>query len=121
MVFCYNNGTFTKGVNMKRLALVAALALTVSTQALAWGDREQGILTGIAGYWLYQKLDQAGKPQGAPQAVPNYPPPPAVVYGNPNPYGVQPNPYLQRHPPTCRMESLFNGAGHFIGQYRMCD
>lgn len=106
---------------MKRLALVAALALTVSTQALAWGDREQGILTGIAGYWLYQKLDQAGKPQGAPQAVPNYPPPPAVVYGNPNPYGVQPNPYLQRHPPTCRMESLFNGAGHFIGQYRMCD
>ena len=32
------------------------LALSIASPALAWGDREQGILTGVAGYWLFDKF-----------------------------------------------------------------
>lgn len=42
-----------------KTALAAATAFSIgltSTPALAWGDREQGIVTGIAGTLLYQHI-----------------------------------------------------------------
>ena len=44
-----------------KTALAAATALSIgltSTPALAWGDREQGIVTGIAGTLLYQHIQR---------------------------------------------------------------
>lgn len=71
-----------------KLAAVALIGSLVSAPALAWGDREQGILGGIAGYWLYQQLTQP-KVYGntnPPQVPPTYPsyggamPPPPIIY-----------------------------------------
>ena len=48
---------------MKNITL--AFILTVfSTQSFAWGDKEQGILTGVVGTWLFNKITQHN---------PNYP------------------------------------------------
>jgi len=46
-------------------AVVAALALGVSVNASAWGDKEQGILIGIAGTLLGQELIQNHRHHGA--------------------------------------------------------
>lgn len=44
------------------LALTAlALNMLIATQARAWGDREQGIVTGIAATLLWQKLSAAAE------------------------------------------------------------
>ena len=43
-------------------ASVIALSL-VSTNAFAWGAREQGIVTGVAGLWVFQQLQKAGEQQ----------------------------------------------------------
>lgn len=53
---------------MKKL-ITAATAVILSTSAMAWGDREQGVLTGILGTILWQKIDQNGKPQGEPVVI----------------------------------------------------
>lgn len=44
--------------------LLTALALNmlITTQALALGEREQGILAGVAGVLLWQKIDQRARP-----------------------------------------------------------
>lgn len=45
---------------MKKL-IIAALAASLSTSALAWGDREQGALAGIAGTLLIQEIIKDNK------------------------------------------------------------
>lgn len=45
---------------MRRLIAVI-LTMTMSTAALAWGDREQGVLLGAAGVILWNKLNQAAE------------------------------------------------------------
>lgn len=100
---------------MKRLATAALLTMMVSTSALAWGPREQGILTGIAGYWLYQKLDDAGRPRGP---TVQYQQPPVVVMQQP-PMQVQPQP-LPQALPQCRSEATYNQSGDFLGYQLWC-
>jgi len=39
-------------------ALITALGFSASTPALAWGEREQGILTGIVGLHIWNKLHE---------------------------------------------------------------
>ena len=71
---------------MKKLIFV--LVATFSIQAHAWGDREQGILSGAAGVILLQKLFQEPQHQHAPQysqppghrIYTIHPPPPRPVY-----------------------------------------
>lgn len=43
-----------------------------------------------------------------------------IVQANPDPFGIQPNPYLTWYPPTCRIEYVFDGAGARIGQQEIC-
>lgn len=62
---------------MRKLIVATVLALT-AIHAQAWGDREQGIVAGIAGTLLLQRLTQ---PQYAP---PVYTHPPVVQ--TPPPY-----------------------------------
>lgn len=80
--------------------LAGLLALAISSPAFAWGDREQGILTGIAGYWLFDKFRNMPQQQPQPRVygggvynggvygggVGMYPPtvPPQQPYAGPN-------------------------------------
>lgn len=81
---------------LPRTALAAATALSVAltsaAPALAWGDREQGIVTGIAGTLLIQGIarDMDGnghrRPPADPQPYPDpYPPRPGYGYPPPPP------------------------------------
>ena len=45
---------------MKKV-LMTLLVASLATPAFAWGPREQGILTGVAGLWVFQQLDKAGR------------------------------------------------------------
>jgi peptidoglycan hydrolase-like protein with peptidoglycan-binding domain len=52
-----------------KTALAAATALSIgltAAPALAWGDREQGIVTGIAGTLLYQHVQREGRDHRQP-------------------------------------------------------
>jgi hypothetical protein len=44
-------------------ALITTLGFSVATPALAWGEREQGILTGIVGLHIWNKLHERSEPQ----------------------------------------------------------
>ena len=78
---------------MKKVIAGLLVSMMFSTSAMAWGEREQGILAGVAGLWIFQQLDKAGKPQQ----------PPVVVYQNPPVYQQAPvyqNPPVQVTPPV---------------------
>ena len=64
---------------MKKFIAITALAATVATAsspAMAWGDREQGILTGIVGTIIFQDI-QRNRQQVYQQ--------PQVIYQQPAP------------------------------------
>lgn len=63
-----------KKVIVSAVVVVSALA---SASAHAWGPREQGIVAGAAGLWIFQQLNKAGQPQ---QVIVQQPP---VVYQQP--------------------------------------
>jgi hypothetical protein len=80
-------------MKMKKVIAGLLVSMMFSTSAMAWGEREQGILAGVAGLWIFQQLDKAGKPQQ----------PPVVVYQNPPVYQQAPvyqNPPVQVTPPV---------------------
>jgi len=47
---------------MIKKIVATALALTLAAPAMAWGDREQGILTGIGALLLLQNLNRQNAP-----------------------------------------------------------
>ena len=55
---------------MKKIIVAAALAATVSTPALAWGEKEQGIVAGIIGTLILQDIAQGGNGGYHPQPAP---------------------------------------------------
>ena len=61
---------------MKKLIAITALAATISSPAMAWGDREQGILTGIVGTLIIQDIQRGNTQQGTvvqqPQVINNH-------------------------------------------------
>ena len=71
---------------MKKILAILALAAATITPAHAWGDREQGMLAGIAATLIYQHIAQ-----GHAGAVPPVMPP--VAYPQPQAY-----PYPQHYP-----------------------
>lgn len=62
----------------KALVSLAVIGSLVSAPAFAWGPREQGILTGVAGLWVYQQLTRP--PVTVVQQQPVVVAPPPVVY-----------------------------------------
>lgn len=87
---------------MKKLILALTVGMFVSTSALAWGPREQGIVTGVAGLWIFQQLQRAGQPQQPPVVVYQQPP---VIYQAPPaqmtpPVVVQPQQFCEWTPVT---------------------
>lgn len=64
---------------MRKLIAATLLAATVSTPALAWGDREQAALAGtVIGYVIGQQQNQ---PRPYVQPAPVYQQPPVYVPG----------------------------------------
>lgn len=41
-----------------KLLVVALITILFSSTVMAWGDREQGIISGIAGLWIFQQLSR---------------------------------------------------------------
>ena len=75
---------------MKKLLAAVAIATTlVSTPALAWGDREQGILTGII---IGEVWDHLKEKKSYPQVIHS----PVVVMPEHNPYNSPRRPGYSR-------------------------
>lgn len=94
---------------MKKL-IVSLLLATASVPALAWGEREQGILAGIAGTILLQNITRGdANIQIAPQVVVPYQPYhshyPYYQHNRHNHYRHYPRvdvyPYIEPRGPVC--------------------
>lgn len=87
--------TFRK--NALTAAVALAIGLTPAAPALAWGDREQGALTGIAGTLLLQSILRDLEKNRAPRPQP-YPQPYPYPYPQPQPpHGHRPPPVYEEH------------------------
>jgi len=73
-------------------ALVGLSISLIMSSAQAWGEREQGVLQGLAGAWLLGRMLQNNEPQQPPPVVVQ-PPPPVYVYPSPPVYYRQPQCY----------------------------
>ena len=100
---------------MKSLrAIIAGLLITSSsTPALAWGDREQGILAGIAGVWLFNQLTRDDQRPTQPAQ------PPSVVY-QPAPVYVYPEPPVYVHRPRCHYFPVVDQFGRVMYYRQHC-
>jgi len=92
-----------KGLQMKKItSLVVASIIAMASYAPAanaWGPREQGIITGVAGLWVYQQLS---KP---PVTV--YQQPPVIVQQPPQViYQQQPPVVYQQQRQVCRTDYI---------------
>lgn len=69
---------------MKKYIVAVLVCLSFSSSAFAWGPREQGVLSGVAGLWVFQQLQRAGQPQviyqQTPPVYPVYQQAPPVIY-----------------------------------------
>jgi len=79
---------------MKTSAKIIAGILLSSTVTVAhaWGEREQGILQGLAGAWILGRMLQPNEPQQQPPVIVQ-PAPPVYVYPSPPRYYYQPQCY----------------------------
>lgn len=69
-------------------------------QAMAWGEREQGILAGAAGLWVFQQLNKSGQPSGTP-----------VIVQQPQQVIVQPPVQVQRPQQYCESTQVIDQFG----------
>ena len=121
---------------MKKIFVALMIVAGFSTQAHAWGDREQGALAGIAGTLIMQQIFRgqgvAVQPAGYPPVQvggypqPQYPQqPPVVQYPQPTPYPMPPvviaapTPYPM---PTrvCDSFPQYDVYGRYYGQRTVC-
>ena len=79
----------------KVLVSIAIVFGLVSAPAFAWGPREQGILAGAAGLWVYQQLS---RPPVVVQQAPVMVSPPPVYQQPPVVYQQPPVVYHQHAP-----------------------
>jgi hypothetical protein len=83
---------------MKKFIVAVVAGLVFSSSAFAWGPREQGVLTGVAGLWVFQQLQRAGQPQVIYQQTPPViyqQTPPVIVQQPPVIYAPQPQQYCE--------------------------
>lgn len=91
--------------------LTVALALLATAQSsLAWGQFEQGIATGLAGAWIYNRLTQ-------PSIIVQQP---VYTLPAPNPYPMLQPGYTPR-PVLCRTIPVFDNLGRTVALQQVCD
>ena len=100
-----------------KIAVVAVIGSMLAAPAFAWGDREQGILTGVAGLWLWQRLNQP--PVVVQQAPQSFPVPSGPMVGQ---LPTQTMPHILSNPnivlnPNCR-QVLAIQYDRFGNEYR---
>jgi len=93
---------------MKKFVCILALGLA-SSSSWAWGDREQGVLQGLAGAWLLGRILQ--QPEAQPVQPPAYIPPP--VY-------VAPPPPVYYHRPVCYHVPYYDSWGRVAYYRQVC-
>jgi hypothetical protein len=104
-----------KGLQMKKFSAIIMASLIASCSyapaAHAWGAREQGILTGVAGLWVFQQL---AKPPVAvyQQPVPVYVPQPQTVYVYPTQA-----PVIQYPNTVCELRSEYVNGQVITGNF----
>jgi hypothetical protein len=99
---------------MKKVISGLLVGMLVSTSAMAWGEREQGILAGAAGLWFIQQMNKNGQPHNPPVIVYQQPP----VYNSPAPYVSPPlydTPKPQQYCESTAVVDRF--GGHRTVQY----
>jgi hypothetical protein len=94
-------------------ALVGLSISLAMTTAHAWGDREQGILQGLAGAWILGRMLQNNEPQQQPPVVVQ-PPPPVYVYPAPPP------PQVYYYRPTCYQTPYYDQWGRIAYYRQVC-
>lgn len=105
---------------MKKYLLTAALLTLVSTKALAWGAFEQGVLSGVAGFWIYDKLNRAAQPAPIYPAGVQLAPPVRVAPQTPQYGAPPPSTWFYRYP-ECRTEYLYNSYGAAVATQSICN
>lgn len=96
---------------MKHLITAVFIAL-VTTQAHAWGEREQGVLQGLAGAWVLGRMLQPD-----PQPVP----PPPMYYTPPHVYvPPSPPPTVYYHRPQCYHIPYYDQFGRVAYYRQIC-
>ena len=108
---------------MKKVILALVVGALASTSALAWGPRDQGILTGVAGLWVVQQLARPNaviNVNGNPVYINQQPVyvQPAPVYMQPAPVYVSPPVYVQQPQQWCESVPVIDQfGGHRSVQY----
>ena len=116
---------------MKKFLAVALMI--VATQAHAWGDREQGILAGVFGTILLQKIAEQNQQriehQYPPVTVgeqPVYSQPqvivqqPQIIVQRPR-YTQQPRMYIPAPQNRCDVVPMYDHWGRYVGQQTVCN
>ena len=93
--------------------LISVVLLVSSSHALAWGDREQGILQGLAGAWIIGRMLQNNEVQSQPPIVVQ-PQPPVYVYPYQPPRGY----YYQ---PRCYSVPFYDHWGRLSYYKQVCN
>lgn len=97
-----------KSINKAAIGLVVSLTMS---SAWAWGDREQGILQGLAGAWILGRMLQNNEQPQPPVIV--QPPPPVYVYPNPPPA-------VYYYSPICRNVPYYDQYGRLAHYRQVC-
>ena len=98
-----------KNINKTVIGLVIAVA---TSSAGAWGEREQGVLQGLAGAWLLNRMLQNNE-QPAPPPVTVAPPPPVYVY-------PEPPPTVYYYRPRCHTVPYYDQFGRLAYYRQIC-
>ena len=106
---------------MKHLAAAMGLAVglvAASQPALAWGDREQGILAGIVGTVLWSKLNERSHASAGGHPVG----PGRIIHHHPHRVMAYQEPVTVIAPTRhCREVPVKDGAGQIIEIRRLCE
>ena len=117
--------------------VIAIVLMVIAGQAHAWGDREQGILAGVFGTILLQKIAE----QNQPRIEHQYPPvtvgeapvysnpqvivqqqPRVIVVPQPRPlYNQQPRMYIPAPQNRCEVVPMYDHWGRYVGQQTVCN
>jgi hypothetical protein len=109
--------------------VIAIVLMVIAGQAHAWGDREQGILAGVFGTILLQKIAQQnqqpvyGQPPVSVGEAPVYSQPQIIVQQQPRVIVVpqQPRMYIPAPRNRCDVVPMYDHWGRYVGQQTVCN
>jgi len=109
--------------------VIAIALMVIAGQAHAWGDREQGILAGVFGTILLQKIAQQnqqpvlGQPPVSVGEAPVYSQPQIIVQQQPRVIVVpqQPRMYIPAPRNRCEVVPMYDHWGRYVAEQTVCN